>query len=94
MLNQAQHAMLPETTHDEDARLNFVLNFRSYLAARVMPGNTLLYGHRAEPAYEKKHGRKPQTRREALDALMDDNWYQFWSAMQRGSPRDDVGGER
>lgn len=34
------HAMLPDKSHDEQSRQDFVASLRAHLAARVMPGNT------------------------------------------------------
>ena len=79
------HAMLPDKSHDEQSRQDFVASLRAHLAARVMPGNTRLYEARLRPGFEQEHGRSPKDFREVKDIMTGNGYYQFWSAMQRRS---------
>ena len=45
-LEQHKHAILPETTHDEQARQQFVRSFKEHLVAHVHPGNRHAYENR------------------------------------------------
>lgn len=77
--------MLPDKQHDEQARQDFVASLRAHLAARVMPGNAMLYTSRLEPEFVKEHGRPPSDFREVKNIMTNNDYYQFWSAMQRRS---------
>lgn len=79
------HDMLPRRTHDEQARQDFVADLRRYLAARVMPGNAVIYEKRVKPAFGHAHGREPETHHEVRKVMTRDPYYQFWSATQRRS---------
>jgi 2-polyprenyl-3-methyl-5-hydroxy-6-metoxy-1,4-benzoquinol methylase len=78
-------AMRPSTTHDEQARQDFVSAFRAHLAARLTPGNQAAYERRALPRFERERGRPPADFHEVRAAMRGDPFYQFWSAMQRCS---------
>ena len=55
-----QHPMVPQTTHDEQARQDFVSALRGHLSGRLMPGAYQVYAARVEPAFRSKHGRSPK----------------------------------
>jgi SAM-dependent methyltransferase len=78
-------AMRPSTTHDEQARQDFVSAFRAHLAARLTPGNQAAYERRALPRFERERRRAPADFHEVRAAMRGDPFYQFWSAMQRCS---------
>jgi len=80
-----QHDMLPETTHDEQARQDFVSAFRGHLSGTLMPGAYRVYQQRVEPAFRSRHGRAPADQEEVRQVMTQDPYYQFWSAMQRRS---------
>jgi SAM-dependent methyltransferase len=80
-----KHDMVPDTSHDEHARQAFVKSFRSHLSGKVMPGTYQVYHARVAPAFAAKHGRPPKDEHEVRDAMTQDDFYQFWSAMQRRS---------
>jgi len=80
-----KHAMMPEATHDEVARFNFLANMNKYLATVVSPANETAYEERARPKFEEKHGRSPETRDEVREAMRSVPYYQFWSALRRNT---------
>lgn len=82
---QTPHDMLPDVDHDENARQDFVLNFRQHLTQNVSPGTAMVYEKRVGPAFEKSHGRTPEDHDEVRKVMVEDPLYQFWSAMQRNS---------
>lgn len=82
---QTPHSMLPDIIHDENARQDFVMSFRSHLAQNVNPGTTVAYEKRVEPAFESAHGRKPLDHDEVRKVMVEDPYYQMWSALQRNS---------
>jgi SAM-dependent methyltransferase len=85
MDGQARHAMLATPTQDEAARQMFVKAMREHLSQSVVPGTRVLYETRAVAAFERAHGRRPQSRDEVRKALFADPYYQMWSALQRSS---------
>jgi SAM-dependent methyltransferase len=85
MDNQRQHAMLPRASQDEAARQMFVKAMREHLSTSVVPGTRTLYDARAVPAFERAHGRRPQSRDDVRKALFADPYYIMWSALQRSS---------
>lgn len=80
-----RHAMLPDTTHDEQSRQDFVGALRGHLSGRLMPGAYKVYASKVEPAFKAKHGRTPADEGEVRKVMTQDPFYQFWSAMQRRS---------
>lgn len=85
MYEQTQHPLLPQATHDELARQNFVQTLKEYLATRVSPGNKAVYEKRARPRFEKEARHPPRDRHEVRRAMRDEPYYQTWSALQRTS---------
>lgn len=79
------HAMQPATSHDEQARQDFVGALRGHLSGRIMPGAYRVYGSKVEPAFKARHGRPPADQDEVRQLMTQEPFYQFWSAMQRRS---------
>lgn len=77
--------ILPETTHDEAARLNFVSSLRAHLSGQIMPGNYAIYESRIEPSIIEQTGRPPKDRHEIRNIMTRVPYYQFWSALLRRS---------
>ena len=84
-LEQHKHAVLPEPTHDELARQQFVRSFKEHLVAQVHPGNRAAYEKRVKPAFVKQHGREPTSRFEVRDVMTGDPHYRMFSALLRTS---------
>jgi SAM-dependent methyltransferase len=82
---QYSHELLPEATHDELARQEFVKSFKYYLASHVSPDNKKVYEEHVRPAFEKKHGRPPKDRHEVRKEMVKDEHYQAWSSLLRTS---------
>ncbi len=80
-----RHDMLPAPNHDETARQAFVGTLRRTLATRVVPGNRTMYERVVDPQFRQQHGRAPQDRHEVRKAMLQNPYYQFWSALQRRS---------
>jgi SAM-dependent methyltransferase len=74
-----RHAVFPETTHDEIARLNFLAQMNRHLATRVMPFVKSAWEKRVEPALEAP----PKDRHDVRHALSGDPIFQTWSALRR-----------
>jgi hypothetical protein len=85
MNGQLEHDILPQASHDELARQNFVQSLKVCLAGEVSPGNKVVYEKRVKPAFERQHGRPPRDRRDVRQMMTSDPYYQMWSALQRTS---------
>ena len=81
----ARHELLPETTHDERARFNFLANLNKHLAAVVSPGNKPAYEMRVRPGFIQAKGRDFESREELREAMKSDPHYQAWSALRRAA---------
>lgn len=81
----ARHALFPEPRHDEAARFNFLTHFNRYLAGTIGAGNKIAYERRVLPKFREEHGRDPRDRFEIRDAMNEDPWHRFWSALKRNS---------
>lgn len=80
-----RHDVLPEVTHDEAARLNFIAHLNIQVGGALFPGVKAAYENRVEPAFVKEHGRKPKNSVEVRDAMKKDPAYQNWSAIRRNT---------
>jgi SAM-dependent methyltransferase len=78
-----RHAMFPNTTHDDVARINFLAQLNRHLATHVAPFVKTAWEKRAEPAERAKTGRPAQNRHEVRKALLKDPIFQTWSALRR-----------
>ena len=83
--HMTKHDMLPDVSHDEAARQDFVTDFRVHLASSVFPGNFPAYYGRVLPNFIKDKGREPENRHEVRKVMTHDPYYSMWSAMQRVS---------
>lgn len=77
-----RHSMLPEASHDESARMNFLSNMNAHIGTALFPGVPAAYENRAKPAFEKEHGRAPATSIEVREAIKPEPAFQFWSAFR------------
>ncbi len=77
-----RHAVFPQTSHDEIARLNYLAQMNRHLAARVMPLVKSAWEQRVEPALTAA-GKPPRDRHDVRRALSRDPMFQTWSALRR-----------
>jgi ubiquinone/menaquinone biosynthesis C-methylase UbiE len=81
----ARHAVLPDVTHDETARFNFLTAFNVFLGQRIFPGTKLAFEKRVKPAHIAKTGNDFKNQREIRDAMLGDSLYQAWAALRRNT---------
>lgn len=81
----ARHAVFPTPSHDEAARYNFLTAFNKYLAGTIGLGNKIAYDSCVLPAFREEHGRDPADRFEIRDAMNENPWHRYWSALKRNS---------
>lgn len=81
----ARHAVFPEPTHDEAARYNVITALNKYLSGSIGTGNKIAYDTRVLPKFKEEHGRDPKDRFEIRDAMNEDDWHRYWSALKRNT---------
>jgi ubiquinone/menaquinone biosynthesis C-methylase UbiE len=83
MSSQAQHGMLPRSTHDEETRQIFTKSLREHVTGTITAGNKVVYEGSAKKAFERNQGRAPTTRQEVRKVMIDEPYHQYWSAFMR-----------
>ncbi|MGR9090276.1 MAG: class I SAM-dependent methyltransferase [Gammaproteobacteria bacterium] len=83
--SQAEHRVLPKTTHDEFARQEFVRSYKQYLVGHVHGGNAVAFEKRVKPKIEQALQRPPENRFEVRDVMTEDPYYQMFSTLLRTS---------
>ncbi|NQV79149.1 MAG: class I SAM-dependent methyltransferase [Alphaproteobacteria bacterium] len=78
-----RHGAIVHTSHDEMALENFAQAMHSEVFGHLMPGNKDVYESRVLPAFKKREGRKPTTRKEVRAEMREDPYHQTWSALRR-----------
>ncbi len=78
-----RHGVFPDTSHDEIERLNLLAHMNRHLSTRVMPHVKTAWDTRAEPAVEAALGRPARNRHEVRRGLLQDPYFQTWSALRR-----------
>lgn len=76
------HGMRAETNHDEEARIDFVMELYRHLGQNVAPGRRDVYDARVLPAFTKEYGRRPENRHEIRKATRDDPFFQMWGHLR------------
>ncbi|MBM3504330.1 MAG: class I SAM-dependent methyltransferase [Alphaproteobacteria bacterium] len=80
--NFGRHEMLVDTTHDEGARLDFMINFFRHLGTQIAPGHREVYEKRVEPKFVREHKRKPKDRHEVRKEMLKDSYFRYWSHLR------------
>jgi SAM-dependent methyltransferase len=80
---QRHHAVLPDATHDEAARQDFVAGLRIHVMRDVSAGNRPLYDNKVRPAFRRQHGRDPGDRHEIRKAMEHEPYHQAWGSLLR-----------
>lgn len=83
MLIQDQHAVLPKSNKDEQARQDFLNQLGKHVLNEITPGNTAAYHKRVLPKIRKEKGRDPINRHEIRKGMVKDPYYQMTSSFQR-----------
>lgn len=80
----ARHAVMPEPTHDEMARFNFLANLTKRISM-LSPGNRIAWDRRVQPSFNREHGHPIEDRADARTAMLADPYFQAWSAIRRAN---------
>lgn len=78
-----RHDIYPDMTHDERARLNFLISSYRVLSQRVAPGNELTYEHVVKPRFIREHDRPPADRHEVRKAMNANPFHSLWGSLRR-----------
>ena len=84
MLNtfqQADHPVLPRSSHDENARQNFAKSLRGYIQREVLPGLTPLFAKTAAKA--KSVGVDLESRHDVRKAMKQEPYFQSYALLNR-----------
>jgi SAM-dependent methyltransferase len=82
---QHRHGVLPQVSHDEFSRQEFVKSLKFHLASEVSPKNRQVYAKKVEPLLRNKSGKDAIDRHDVRRAMSDQPYYQFWSSLLRTS---------
>ncbi|MDC0655136.1 class I SAM-dependent methyltransferase [bacterium] len=85
MRGQAQHGVLPDETHDEAARSDFVTSFKVHVLTDLGPGNKKAFDSRGKIASQNTNGHAPQSPRDVARVMRGDPFWQTWSSLNRSS---------
>ena len=77
------HTMMPQASHDEVAREQFVATFKMHMEDNVYPADETVYRQRAEPEFARTNNRSPETRQEVRRLMEADPFFQMWSSVAR-----------
>lgn len=80
---QDQHAVLPKSNKDEQARQDFLNQLGKHVLNEITPGNAAAYEKRVLPTIRKEKGRDPVDRHEIRKGMVKDPYYQMTSSFQR-----------
>ena len=81
MTQQTEHDFLVTGTHDDANRQAYTAALRMHVLTTIGDGLKDVYDHRVAPAYEKSTGHMPEDGREAMKAMLKDNYGKTWSSM-------------
>ncbi len=79
------HAMMPQTQHDERARIDFVEEFKKHLALEIMPGNRTVYERTVVPSATSTLGRPLKSRHEVREHMNHNPYFRMFGSLQRTS---------
>lgn len=75
--------LFPATSHDENARANFLTSLHRYVDSVVLPGNKVAFERRVKPQFTAQTGRDFQSTGEVSSAMSHDPHHQLWGALSR-----------
>ena len=79
------HEVMPEANHDDVARLNVLTHLNYHLSSRVLPGVKQAFEQHVKPAFVAQQQREPENRHEIRQAMLQNGYFQFWSALRRSA---------
>ena len=86
MLNTFQqqfHGMLPTPTAEEASRQEFAKSLKHFIQQGLLPALQPVYSGRASARFEKEAGRAPVDRHDIRKAMVPDNYFRHYAAVNR-----------
>ena len=83
MLRQEPHAVLPQSSVNEQSRQDFLNQLGKHVLNEITPGNAAAYQKRVLPRIKTEKGRDPESRHEIRKEMVRDAKYQMTSSFQR-----------
>ncbi|WP_252736263.1 class I SAM-dependent methyltransferase [Aestuariibacter sp. A3R04] len=80
-----KHDVFPHANHDEVARLNFLTHLNVHLSSSVVPGIKQAFESEVKPEFVWANGRAPSDRHELREAMLQNSYFQMWSALRRNT---------
>ncbi|WP_246034189.1 class I SAM-dependent methyltransferase [Thalassotalea mangrovi] len=80
-----QHDLLAKASHDEVSRLNFLTHLNVHLSAQILPGVKTAYEQDVLPKIIEETGEQPKDRHQVRQAMLDNGYFQMWSALRRNT---------
>lgn len=80
-----RHEMLPEASHDDAARFDFLAQLNHHLGSKVLPGIQRVYEREVEPEQRRRTGAGFRNRHEVRRSLGRHPGYRSWSALRRAT---------
>jgi SAM-dependent methyltransferase len=85
MVRSVQHEMLPQPTHDESSRQEFIVAFKQQINRNLRSSQRQLFEQVVAPEYARLQGRAPQRRDDVRAAMSANTAWRSWSAMHRAA---------
>lgn len=82
---QGNHGVLQTGSLDDRARQDFAFTFRNKITSDLMPANRVIFEKRAARAFEKDHGKAPQSPADIRKAMEADSFYTNYLSIRRTS---------
>ena len=83
MNKQTNHAVLPQSSLEEQSRQDFIGQLGKHIQNNISPGNKLIYDKKVLPIIKIEKGREPQNRHEIRKYMSNQPFYQMASACQQ-----------
>ncbi|WP_189637737.1 class I SAM-dependent methyltransferase [Thalassotalea sp. HSM 43] len=80
-----QHELFAKGNHDEVSRLNFLTHLNVHLGGQVLPGVKVAYDKQVLPDIVEQTGKPPEDRHQVRKAMMNNGYFQMWSALRRNT---------
>jgi SAM-dependent methyltransferase len=85
MVRSVQHPVMPEISHDEASRQQFIVAFKQSLGRNLRASQQRLFDEVVAPQVEHETGRRPQRREEIRDAMVRHPAWRSWSSFARSA---------
>jgi ubiquinone/menaquinone biosynthesis C-methylase UbiE len=82
---QTKHAVCPDQSHDEAGREEFLMSMREFLVSKMYAGLPEVFERTLKPAFEREHGRAPETAAEVRSAFRESDYLRGFGILNRAT---------